>query len=151
MVGLTLQADKPEPALHPPGSGSVIVVLATDAPLLSTQCEAMARRVSLGLARTGTAGSHFSGDIFLAFSTANENELHTGYTSQPPEGTLSSLTHVPWPLIDPLYTAVVQAVEEAVVNVLCAGESMTGQNGYRVTAMPTDEVVALLQASGRLS
>ena len=59
------------PAVAPPGAGSVIVVVATDAPLFPSQCKAMARRVSLGLARTGTIGSHSSGDIFLAVSTAN--------------------------------------------------------------------------------
>ena len=143
-VGLTLTDDLPHSPTRPPGGGSVIVVVATDAPLLPGQCEALARRVSLGLARTGTAGSHFSGDIFLTFSTANEESLHTGYSNRPAAGGLANLVHVPWPLIDPFYTATVEAVEEAVVNVLCAGETMVGRNGYRVPAMPVDKVLALL-------
>jgi D-aminopeptidase len=73
----------------PPGSGSVIVVLATDAPLLPGQCKALARRAPMGLARTGTTGSHFSGDIFLAFSTANRNAL-ASTSHAPPQTTASS-------------------------------------------------------------
>ena len=148
-VGLSLTDDIPVSPSRPPGGGSVIVIVATDAPLLPGQCEALARRVSLGLARTGTAGSHFSGDIFLAFSTANQESLHTGYSNQPPVGTLANLAHIPWPLIDPFYTATVEAVEEAVVNVLCAGETMVGRNGHRVPAMPVDKVMTLLSNAGR--
>jgi L-aminopeptidase/D-esterase-like protein len=150
-VGLSLTDDIPVSPNRPPGGGSVIVIVATDAPMLPGQCEALARRVSLGLARTGTAGSHFSGDIFLAFSTANEESLHTGYSNRPVAGSLANLAQVPWPLIDPFFTATVEAVEEAVVNVLCAGESMVGRNGYRVSAMPVDRVVALLGDAGRIS
>ena len=80
-VGRELADDDPmaDPSgPHPPGAGSVIAIVATDAPLLPGQCKALARRVPLGLARTGTTGSHFSGDIFLAFSTANDGELAIG-------------------------------------------------------------------------
>jgi L-aminopeptidase/D-esterase-like protein len=88
-VGRQLLDDNPEEDgdwLAPPGAGSVIVVLATDAPMLPGQCKAMARRVPLGLARTGTSGSHFSGDIFLAFSTANGDALASVIPSSPATG-----------------------------------------------------------------
>lgn len=130
----------------PPGAGSVIVVVATDAPLLPGQCTALARRVPLGLARTGTTGSHFSGDIFLAFSTANEGAL----TSEaPPEDVggrdLETLDFVPWGRMDPFYEAVVHGVEEAVVNSLVANtDDAVGRDGHRSPALPHDELVRLL-------
>ena len=121
-----------------PGAGSVIVVVATDAPLLPDQCRALARRVPLGLARTGTTGSHFSGDIFLAFSTANAG----GLTSRMgvPAGTVESLKHVSWGAIDALYAAVVEATEEAVINALVAAEDMVGRDGHASYALPHAEV-----------
>lgn len=122
-----------------PGAGSVIVVVATDAPLLPTQCAALARRVPLGLARTGTAGSHFSGDIFLAFSTANEGAL---VSAMGDDRALDSLSFVPWGAIDPFYTATVEAVEEAVVNALTAAEDMAGREDHVSFALPHDEVRA---------
>jgi L-aminopeptidase/D-esterase-like protein len=127
-----------------PGAGSVIVVVATDAPLLPQQCQALARRVPLGLARTGTTGSHFSGDIFLAFSTANSGRMHVGWESRPPAGTLSSVELLPWAHIDGLYAATVEAVEEATVNTLVAAETMVGRNGFRSPRLPHDQLTALL-------
>lgn len=121
------------------GAGSVIVIVATDAPLLPGQCEALARRVPLGLARTGTAGSHFSGDIFLAFSTANPGAL----TSQLGRGAnqgLERLDFVPWGAIDPLYRATVEAVEEAVANALVAARDLEGRDGHASYALPHEEV-----------
>src|SRR4051794_645217 len=112
-VGRDLLDDDPmaDPAwLAPPGAGSVIVVVATDAPLLPGQCKALTRRVPLGLARTGTTGSHFSGDIFLAFSTANHGELATGRNGAGAE--YGSLRFVPWTRTDPFFAAVVHATEE---------------------------------------
>src|SRR6476620_6278950 len=98
----------------PPGAGSVIAIVATDAPLLPGQCKALARRVPLGLARTGTAGSHFSGDIFLAFSTANRGELALGLDQgERAAGEYGSLRFVPWTRLDPFFAAVVRSVEEA--------------------------------------
>lgn len=123
-----------------PGAGSVIVVVATDAPLLPTQCEALARRVSLGLARTGTTGSHFSGDIFLAFSTANEGAL--GSRMADSGGTVETVSHLSWGSINPFYEAVVEATEEAVVNALVAAEDMVGRDGNASYALPHDEVRA---------
>ena len=118
-----------------PGHGSVIVIVATDAPLLPQQCEALARRVPLGLARTGTTGSHFSGDIFLAFSTGNAGALQVGWETRPTAGTLLSSEHLPWAHIDALYAATVHAVEEATVNALTAAETMIGRNGFRSPAI----------------
>ena len=89
---------------------------------------ALARRVTLGLARTGTTGSHFSGDLFLAFSTANPGGITPGVTTYRPgaEGKYDQLRFIPWGFLDPFYAAVVQATEEAVLNALIANEDMTG-------------------------
>ncbi|WP_082305340.1 DmpA family aminopeptidase [Leucobacter japonicus] len=122
------------------GAGSVIVVVATDAPLLPDQCRALARRVSLGLARTGTTGSHFSGDIFLAFSTANPDAL--GSRMGTATGTVATLEHLSWGGIDAFYTAVVEATEEAVLNALVAAEDTVGREGHASYALPHDEVRA---------
>ncbi len=145
-VGEALAADNPmaEFRLAPPGSGSVIAVVATDAPLFPHQCQALARRVTAGLARTGTSGSHFSGDLFLAFSTANAGAFRPG-----PQA-LRRLDFLPWEEMDPLFEAVVQATEEAVVNALVANEDMTGRDGHRSPALPRDQVTQLLRAAGRL-
>ena len=95
--------------------------MATDAPLLPHQCSALARRVTLGLARTGTTGSHFSGDIFLAFSTGNAG----GFTPGPLDARHGSeLRFIPWGQMDRLYQATVQATEEAVIDALVANEEM---------------------------
>jgi D-aminopeptidase len=128
-----------------PGSGSVIALVATDAPLFPHQCQALARRVTAGLARTGTSGSHFSGDLFLAFSTANPGAFRPGDAR-----TMSRLEFVPWERLDPYYEAVVQATEEAVVNALVANEDMTGRNGHRSPALPRNRVTGLLAAADRL-
>jgi len=133
-LGMELADDDPmlDDTLAPPGSGSVIAIVATDAPLLPHQCAAMARRVTSGLARTGTSGSHYSGDLFLAFSTANADAFtRTGY---------GSLRFVAWGEIDPFFDAVVQATEEAVLNSLTANEEMTGRAGHRTPAMPRERV-----------
>ncbi|WP_336629365.1 MULTISPECIES: DmpA family aminopeptidase [unclassified Microbacterium] len=131
------------PVPPPQGAGSVIVVVATDAPLLPGQCTAMARRVSLGLARTGTAGSHFSGDIFLAFSTANAGALASRFPAEEEAVVLDDLRAVPWGRMDALYTAVVEATEEAVLNVLVAGEDMVGHK-QSVPGLPIERVRELL-------
>lgn len=126
-----------------PGAGSVIVIIATDAPLLPAQCEALARRVPLGLARTGTTGSHFSADIFLCFSTANEGGLHSTMAGQGP--VIESHDYLAWGQIDPLYEAVVQATEESVVNALVAAKDMQGREGHMSFALPHDEITTAFQ------
>jgi L-aminopeptidase/D-esterase-like protein len=154
-LGELLAADNPmaEHFAMPAGAGSVIAIVATDAPLMPPQCTAMARRVTLGLARTGTAGSHFSGDLFLAFSTANPGGITPGSTTFRPgtEGHYDQLTFVPWGFLDPFYTAVVQAVEEAVANALTANEEMAGRDGHRTPALPRDRVAALFRPPSNTS
>ncbi|KAG5363736.1 Beta-peptidyl aminopeptidase BapA [Yarrowia sp. B02] len=126
----------------PEGSGSIIVVIATDAPLLPNQLQALCRRVPLGLARTGTSGGHFSGDIFLAFSTSDHV---TGIASRMPYGEsrdddMQSIQFIPWGHIDAFYEAVVQCVEEAVLNALVAAEDMEGRDGHKSFALPHEEL-----------
>jgi D-aminopeptidase len=135
------------PAANPGGAGSVIAVVGTDAPLLPHQCTALARRVTLGLARTGTTGSHFSGDLFLAFSTGNPDAITPGVSvmrDSTGEG-YDQLRFVPWGFMDGFYAGVVQATEEAVANALVANEDMTGRDGHRSPALPRDRVAALFR------
>ncbi|HEX5018231.1 MAG TPA: P1 family peptidase [Actinomycetes bacterium] len=129
---------------RPACAGSVIVIVATDAPLIAQQCAALARRVPLGLARTGTTGSHYSGDIFLAFSTANSGAMRVGWESRPAAGSFARLDVLQWSDVDSLYAATVQAVEEATVNALVAAETMIGRNGFRSPELPLDQVRRLL-------
>ena len=149
-LGELLAAGNPkgEHAAAPPGAGSVIAIVATDAPLLPHQCKAMARRVTLGLARTGTTGSHFSGDLFLAFSTANPGGF-SPYDPGTGDGAGQRYDHlrfIPWGAMNPFFAAVVQAVEEAVANALVANEEMTGRDGHRVPALPRERVAELFRA-----
>ena len=145
-LGDVLPEDDPlrEYRAAPPGAGSVIAIVLTDAPLLPHQCKALARRVTLGLARTGTAGSHSSGDLFLACSTANPG----GFSRYGTRDGLpyDQLAFVPWDAIDPFFTAVVQGTEEAVANALCAGEEMTGYRDHRVPGLPRNRVAAVFRA-----
>ena len=122
--------------------GSVIVVLATDAPVSSRQLERMARRATLGLARTGTWSGSGSGDIFIAFSTANRFE----HGERPLE---RSIRWYDPGRMDPLFAATVEAVEEAVLNALMKAETMTGVNGRTVEALPYDRLMAALRKYGR--
>ena len=119
-------------------SGSCIAVVATDAPLLPNQLRRLARRVSLGLARTGTISGNGSGDLFIAFSTANPNVAS-------PNQVTHSVQTIPNDLMDPLFTGVVQATEEAVVNALVDNHSMTGRDNHHVEALPHDRLRELLK------
>jgi D-aminopeptidase len=136
----------------PIGAGSCIAIVVTDAPLLPDQCRAFARRVALGLARTGTSGSHFSGDLFLAVSTANAGAILPGAKSLygQDRGRLDRLEFVPWGYLDPFYEAVVQGVEEAVVDVLVVNDEMIGFRGHRTPGLPNDRVVGLLAQRGMI-
>jgi len=129
------------PAEHE-GRGSIIVVVATDAPLLPHQLERIARRVSLGLGRLGSFAGNSSGDLFLAFSTANAGAAK-------PDGT-PSLVMLPNDRIDPLFRATIEATEEAVVNAMLAAQTMTGADGIRSFGLPGDRVVALLKKYNRM-
>jgi L-aminopeptidase/D-esterase-like protein len=147
-VGELLSGDDPTMAGHlpaPPGAGSVIVIVATDAPLLPGQCQALARRVTLGLARTGTAGSHFSGDLFLALSAGNPGAFLSAADALAGTGGAGygTIRFIPWAFLDPFYTAVVQGTEEAVANALAANEDMTGRDGHRSPALPRGRVARL--------
>jgi L-aminopeptidase/D-esterase-like protein len=151
-LGEALNDDNPMADFRaaPAGSGSVIAVVATDAPLIPNQCSALARRVTSGLARTGTAGSHFSGDLFLAFSTGNPGAFSTHELSAPDGGTYDDIAYdrlrfIPWGWMDPFFTAVVQATEEAVINALVANEDMTGRDGHRTPALPRDRVAGIVR------
>ncbi|UVK45236.1 P1 family peptidase [Mesorhizobium sp. AR07] len=151
-LGQELAADNPMEAYfggQPTGAGSCIGIVATDAPLLPGQCKALARRVPLGLARTGTTGSHFSGDIFLAFSTGNPDALNGRFPQGPAnEQSYGHMDFIPWGRMDAFYAAVVQATEEAVLNALVANHDMIGRDGNRTPALPHDKVVAALKARG---
>jgi L-aminopeptidase/D-esterase-like protein len=151
-VGEALADDNPMRAylVAPAGSGSCIAVVLTDAPLLPNQCQALARRVTIGLGRTGTTGSHFSGDLFLAESVANPGAITPGFRTLFPEayGRMDALTFIPWGFLDPFYAAVVQATEEAVVNALVANREVVGFRGHRTPALPRDRVVELLRERG---
>ena len=124
------------------GRGSIIVVVATDAPLLPHQLERIARRVGMGLGRLGSWAGNSSGDLFLAFSTANANAARS-------EGT-ASLTMLPNDRIDPLFSATIDATEEAVVNAMLAAQTMTGADGIRSFGLPGDRVVAALRKYNRM-
>ena len=125
-------------------TGSCIAVVATDAPLLPNQLKRLARRVSLGLARTGTISGNGSGDLFIAFSTANPNVWA-------PDRVTHSVETIPNDLMDPIFNGVVQAAEEAVLNALVDNQTMIGANDHRVEALPHDRVRELLKKYNRLS
>jgi L-aminopeptidase/D-esterase-like protein len=122
--------------------GSVIIVVATDAPLLAHQLKRIARRTSLGLARTGTFSGNGSGDIFIAFSTANAGAAKSRETAS-----ISMLSNA---RMDPLFEATVQATEEAVTNALVAAETMTGRDNHRIISLPHDALRDSLKRYGRL-
>ena len=133
-----------EAAAIPGGSGSVIVVVGTDAPLLPGQAKTLARRVPLGLARTGTTGGHFSGDIFLAFSTGNPGALRSVLEKKSDPVPLDEIKFLPWSQMDALYEATVEAVEEAVLNALVNNRDAIGREGHFSPALPHAEVKAAL-------
>jgi L-aminopeptidase/D-esterase-like protein len=124
-------------------TGSIIIVIATDAPLLAHQLKRLARRASLGLARTGSTSGDGSGDIFIAFSTANPGAAK-------PSG-LIPLSMLPNDQMNPLFEAIVQATEEAIVNALVAAETMTGVDNHTVIALPHDRLRQVLRKYNRLA
>ena len=123
--------------------GSIIVIVATDAPLLPHQLERVARRVPMGIARLGGVASNGSGDIFLAFSTANPGAAAASG--------ITPLTWLPNGDLSPFFQATVEATEEAIVNALVAAETMTGINGNTVPALPIDQLRAVLAKYNRLA
>ncbi|MDQ6913426.1 MAG: P1 family peptidase [Verrucomicrobiota bacterium] len=131
-------------AVYKEETGSIIIVVATDAPLLPNQLKRLARRASLGLARTGSVSGNGSGDLFLAFSTANP-------TAADPAKTTHEVETIPNDLMDPLFTGTVQAVEEAILNALVANRDMTGRDNHQVPALPHERVRELLTKYNRLA
>jgi D-aminopeptidase len=123
--------------------GSIIVVIATDAPLISSQLKRLARRVSLGLGRNGRISGNGSGDIFIAFSTANSGAGSADH--------VVDIKMMPNDLLDPVFAATVQAVEESIINAMIAAESMTGIENHHVTALPHDQLRAVLKKYNRLN
>ena len=121
--------------------GSIIITVATDAPLAAHQLKRLARRASLGLARTGSVSGNGSGDIFIAFSTANPNAGQA-------KG-LVTVTMLPNEEMNPLFEGVVQATEEAIVNAMAGAETMTGVQGHRVIALPHDRLRETMRKYGR--
>jgi D-aminopeptidase len=118
-------------------TGSIIIVVATDAPLLPHQTKRLARRATMGLARTGSTSGNGSGDIFIAFSTANPR---AAAAKEPP-----NVSMIPNESLNPVFEAAVQATEEAIINAMMAAETMTGFSGHRVSALPQDRLRELLR------
>src|SRR2546423_5279147 len=131
-------------SVYPKDNGSIIIVVATDAPLLPDQLKRLARRATLGLARSGSGSGNGSGDLFLAFSTANPGAADP---SQP----IHSVQTVPNDRLDPIFAATVEAVEEAIVNALVDNQTMTGRDDHRVEALPQARLRELLGKYNRLS
>lgn len=128
----------------PPDEGSIIVVVATDAPLIPAQLHRIARRAALGLGRLGSYSGNGSGDLIVSFSTAAAEANH------PDQKHPSPIAQLPNDGIDPLFKGVVEATEESVVNALVAARTMTGANGYTFYGIPHEPLRALLKRYGRL-
>lgn len=145
-VGQELASQTTASAAQPrEDTGSIIIVVATDAPLLPTQLKRLARRASLGLARQGATSGNGSGDIFIAFSTANAN------AAKPLPGAPATVSMLPNDTLNPIFEATVQATEEAIVNALVAAEDMTGVQGHKVMALPHDGLQRVLKKYNRLA
>jgi len=123
-------------------TGSIIIVVATDAPLLPHQLKRLARRASLGLARTGSVSGNGSGDLFIAFSTANPHAAD----ANPPIRTIETM---PNDRMDPLFTATVEATEEAIINALVDNHDMIGRDNHKVEALPRERLQQLLKENNR--
>ena len=129
-------AEVPLPWERPRASGSIIIIIATDAPLLPYQCRRLAQRATVGLARVGGVGHNGSGDIFLAFATGN----HIPSDARRP----TELAYLPNQQMNPLFYATIEAVEESVLNALTGAETMVGQQGRIAHALPLDRLQTLL-------
>lgn len=125
-----------------PDTGSIIVVVATDAPLLPHQLKRVVKRAALGIARNGGIGGNSSGDIFIAFSTANAGAGK--------EATVATLKMLPNDRINPVFLGTVQATEEAIINAMIAAETMTGRDGNTVYAIPHDRLIEVMKKYNRL-
>ncbi len=142
IAGVPVGREIPERSPWADDSGSIIIVVATDAPLLPHQLKRLARRASLGVARMGGTSGNESGDIFIVFSTANPGAAK-------PSG-IARLEMLPNDRMNPLFDATVQATEEAIVNALVAAETMTGADNHTVIAIPHERLRAVLKKYNRL-
>lgn len=133
--------DDDAPRLADRDSGSIIVVLATDAPLLPHQCERLAQRAGLGVARTGGAGEHSSGDLFIAFATGNRGLVAADETAGRPFTRDVRVLGDTW--ISPLFWAAIESTEEAIVNALVSAETMSGQGGHIAHRLPHGRLVEI--------
>ncbi|HEY0685834.1 MAG TPA: P1 family peptidase [Steroidobacter sp.] len=131
-----------KPGAEKPGDGSMIAVIATDAPLLPHQLKRLAKRPAHAMGRLGDIGRESSGDIFVAFSTANP-QLHSQQMDN------ISVAAYPNPLLNSIFEGAVQATEEAILNAMVAAKTMTGRDGHRVYGLPHDEVRAILKREGK--
>jgi len=129
-----------------PGSGSIIIVVATDAPLLPHQCQRLAQRAGLGVARVGGLGEHSSGDLFLAFSTGNRGAIPREFGEPGPVTAQISVLSNHY--LNPLFAAVVEATEEAILNALLAAETMIGRDGIVAYRLEPDRLTAALAQRG---
>lgn len=143
VLGVPVGRHIPQGKLRGKEQGSVIAIVATDAPLMAHQLKRLARRVPLGLARTGTVGNNSSGDIFLAFSTANE----AAYAQRAGVAQMEALSNGD---LDRLFLATVEATEEAVIDSMLCSETMVGRDGNTAIALPQDELLALMRQYGRM-
>ena len=139
--------DVPGPTAPPAGSGSIIVVVATDAPLLPHQCERLAQRAGLGIARMGGTGAHSSGDLFICFATGNRSLPHTSFATDP--RVTVDVRAVNDHVIGGLFDGVIEATEEAILNAMIAAETMTGRDGITAHALPHDRLRTILADHGR--
>src|SRR3954454_20044678 len=130
----------------PPGSGSIIVVVATDAPLLPHQCERLAQRAGLGIAHAGGTGGHTSGDLFIAFATGNDLPPED---EDRPSVRIDAVRSAGDGTIDALFDAAIEATEEAIVNALVAAETMVGRDGVTARALPHDRLTEVMTRYGR--
>ena len=138
----TMNYEFKAPPSYQPGDGSIIVVLATDAPLLPHQLKRMAARIALGVGKAGGRGENGSGDIFIAFSTANPSAFQ--------RENFTTLSELPNDMINPLFNGTVQAVEEAIINAMVAAETMEGINGNKAYGLPQKLVMDILKKYNRV-
>ncbi len=138
----TMNYEFKAPPSYQPGDGSIIVVLATDAPLLPHQLKRIAARIALGVGKVGGRGENGSGDIFIAFSTANTTAFQ--------RDSLTKVEVLPNDMINPLFDATVQATEEAIINAMVAAETMEGINGNKAYALPHKLVMDVLKKYNRV-
>jgi D-aminopeptidase len=141
------EVPEPDEPDVPPGAGSIIVVAATDAPLLPHQCDRLAQRISLAIGRTGGVGEHSSGDIFVAFATGNRGPVPS--YKEDGEGVTVPVTMLSDAFINPLFDAVIEATEEAIVNVLLTAPTMAGRDGVTAYGLDPQRLIQALATYGR--